>query len=95
MQIRSLGHELPQLCHLLVHNATFDGHQRVVDSDEVVAAVLFQIHRIKFKFDNIVGVCPQMPLDEGVGGIGMVWEARRLNLSNVIGPGMLRKLKSP
>lgn len=88
-----LGHELPQLRHLLVHNAAFDGDQRVVDSDEVVGAVLFQIHRIKAKFDDIVGVCPQTPLYEGVGGIGIVGEARRLDLSDVIGLSVLRKLK--
>lgn len=93
MQMWLLGQELPQLHDLLVHNASFDGHQRVVDSNEVVLAVLFQIHCIKIKFDDVVGVCPQTPLHEGVGGIGMVGEARRLNLSDVIGLCMLRKLK--
>lgn len=86
-------HELPWLRNLLVHNAAFDGHQRVVDSDEVVLAVLFQIHRIEVKFDDVAGVCPQPPLHEGVGGVGMVGEARRLDLSDVVGPGMLGKLK--
>lgn len=86
-------HELPGLRNLLVHNAAFDGHQRVVHSDEVFLAVLFQIHRIKVKFDDVAGVCPQAPLHEGVGGVGMVGEARRLDLSDVVGPGMLGKLE--
>lgn len=93
LQMRLPRHELPRLRNLLVHNATFDGHQRVVDSDEVLLAVLFQIHRIKVKFDDVVGVCPQAPPHEGVGGVGMVGEARRLDLSDVVGPGMLVKLK--
>lgn len=88
-----LGHELPQLGNSLVHNEAFDGRQRVVDPDEVLLAVLFQIHRVEVEFDDVAGVGPQTPLQEGAGGIGLVGEARRLNPSDVIGLGMLRKLK--
>lgn len=93
MQTRLFGHELPQLGNVLVHNEAFDGRQRVVDSDKVHLAVLFQIHRIEAKFDDVAGICPQTPLQEGAGGIGLVGEAGRLNLSDVIGLGMLRKLE--
>lgn len=92
-QMWLLGHELPQLRDLLVHNAAFDRHQGIVDFDEVILAVLFQMYCIKAKFDDVVGVCPQLPLHEGLGGIGIVGEARSLNPSNVIGLRMLRKLK--
>lgn len=79
--------------NLLVHDAAFDGHQRVVDPDEVLLAVLLQVHRIKVEFDDVVGVRPQAPLHEGVGRVGMVGEARRLDLSDVIGLCVLSKLK--
>lgn len=90
MQMRLLQLETRDL---LIHNTTFDGHQRVVDSDEVVLAVLFQVHGIKVKFDDVVGIRPQPPLHEGVGGVGIVGEAWRLDLSDVVRPRMLGKLK--
>lgn len=81
-----------QLRDLLVYNTAFDGQQRVIESDKIVRAVLFQIHYIEIKLDDVVGICPKMPLHEGVGGIGLVGEARRHNLPNAIGPHMLSKL---
>lgn len=70
----------------LLHNAALDGHQRVVDFDKVILAVLLQIHRVKVQLDDVVGVCSQLPLDEGVGGIRAVGEAGGLNLPQVICP---------
>lgn len=74
-----------QKTNSLFHNTTLNGHQGVIDFDKVVLAILFQIHRIKVKLDDIVGVCSQLPLDEGVGRIRAVREARGLDLPNVIG----------
>lgn len=74
--------------HSLFHNAVLNRHQGVVDFDKVILAILFQIQCVKLKLDDIVGVCPQLPLDEGVGGIRTVREARGLDLSFLIGPCM-------
>lgn len=72
----------------LFHNTTLNGHQGVVDFDKVILAVLFQIHRVKVELDYIVDVCSQLPLDEGIGGVRSVGEARGLDLPDVVGLGM-------
>lgn len=82
---------LKKKANSLFHDAVLDGHQGVVDFDKVVLAILFQIHRVKIQLDDVVGVRSQLPLDEGVGGIGTVREARGLDPSDVIGPCVFRK----
>lgn len=72
----------------LFHNATLKGHQGVVDFDKVILAIRFQMNLIKVKLDDIVRVCPQLPLDEGVWGIRTVREAWGLDLSYLISPCM-------
>ena len=80
---------MPTPKNSLLHDAALDGHQGVVDLDEIILAILLQVHRVEVQLDDIVGVRPQLPLEEGVGGVGPVGEARRLNLPDVIGPRVL------
>lgn len=81
---RNLHSNVGKKANSLLHNAALDGHQGVVDFDKVILAVLLQIHRVKVQLDDVVGVCSQLPLDEGVRGIRAVGEAGGLNLPQVI-----------
>ena len=69
----------------LLQDAALDGHQGVVDFDEIVLAVLLQMQSVKLQLDDVVGVRSELPLDVGVGGVGTVGEARGLDLSHVVG----------
>lgn len=67
-----------------VHRASLDGHQGVVDFDEIVRAVSFQVQRVKLKLDEVLGVGSQLPLEEGVVGIRLVREAGGLDLPDLV-----------
>lgn len=80
----------------LFHDPAFDGHQGVVDFDKVIFACvvglsLLQVEGVEVQLDDVAGVRPQLPLDEGVGGIRGVGEAGGIDLSDLIGFGVLLK----
>lgn len=76
----------------LFHDSTLHGHQGVVDLHKVILAVLLQVHAVELQLEDVVGVGPQLPLDEGVGRVRAVGEAGGLDLPDVIGSCVFGKL---
>lgn len=79
----------------LFHDAALDGHKGVVDLHKVFLAVFLQVHGVKVQLDDVAGVCSELPLDEGVGRVRLVGETWRLDLPDVVGPGVFWILKEP
>lgn len=88
VKLQLKGKQAGRKTNSLLHHAALDGHQGVVDFDKVVLAVFFQVHGVKVQLDDVVGVGSQLPLDEGVWGIGMVGETGGLDFADVIAPGV-------
>lgn len=71
---------MKQSANSLDHSTALQGHERVVDFDEVILAIIFQFECIKLELDDIVGVCSENPLGVGVWGIGTIREVNGLDL---------------
>lgn len=88
VKLQLKGNQADRKIDSLLHHAALDGHQRVVDFDKVVLAVVFQVHGVEVELDDVVGVRSQLPLGEGVWGIRPVGETGGLDLADVIAPGV-------
>lgn len=65
--------------HLLCHDMILTGDKRIIHPNEIFVAVILQVYHCELQPKSVVRVGTETPLGVGVGGVGRIGKAWRLD----------------